>query len=448
MFNHDVDTQNYVELEGGGKEAFAALVAGRAYAPFWWDVRLFKPGAIEEVLIRFKPDGALDGFTRKVAETYVRDEATKALAPEAALALAREQATRDWNVDLKPYHLLDQSQQAQRNGRVDHRFVFERDEPKLAEARIRLQLLVAGDELMQVMPFVNIPESFERRFQEMRSANNTIARLASLTAGVLYGLVGCILGALWLLRQHFLVWKPPLVAGLVIGAFLGATVLANSATAWFGYSTAQDESTFWVRQFGLAALAFVGGGLALGEVFMAAEGLARRAFPDHPQLWQLWSRDAGASTEVAGRTAGGYLFVPLELGLVASFYYVTNRWLGWWQPSEQLTDPNILASAIPALTPISISLQAGLHGGMRVSRGAAGARRVDRRTLRAAAAGHRDRVRAAGGGVRRRARELSRLPVVFAARRSSWCRRCSGPRSSCATGCCPRSCCTHCSISR
>jgi hypothetical protein len=38
---------------------------------------------------------------------------------------------------------------------------------------------------------------------------------------------------------------------------------------------------------------------------------------------------------------------------------VTNQWLGWWQPSEALTDPNILSSMVPALTPIAISLQAG-----------------------------------------------------------------------------------------
>lgn len=359
VFNHDVNTQNYVELAGGGKPAFAALVAGKAYAPYWWDVRLFKLGEIEEALVRFRPDGTRNGFTRKLPETYVRDPASKALAPEVALALARERASRDWGVDFAPYRLLDQSQQSQPSGRVDHRFVFERGDVDIGEARVRLQLIVTGDELTQVLPFVHVPEAFQRRFQEMRSANNTIASLASISAGVFYGIVGCILGALWLLRQHYLVWKPALVMGLVIGALLGATVLANSATAWFTYTTAQDASTFWIRQAGMAALAFVGGGLLLGEVFMAAEGLARRAFPDHPQLWQLWSRAAGGTTEVAGRTAGGYLFLPLELALIAAFYYTTNRWLGWWQPSEQLTDPDILASAIPALTPISISLQAG-----------------------------------------------------------------------------------------
>ena len=77
---------------------------------------------------------------------------------------------------------------------------------------------------------------------------------------------------------------------------------------------------------------------------MAAESLARRAFPHHPQLWRVWSREGGATRAVLGRTVGGYLFVPLELALVAAFYYATNRWLGWWQPSEVLTDPNILSS--------------------------------------------------------------------------------------------------------
>ena len=82
-------------------------------------------------------------------------------------------------------------------------------------------------------------------------------------------------------------------------------------------------------------------------------------FAHHPQLWRLWSRDGRGIAAGAGRTLGGYLFVPLELALVAAFYYATNRWLGWWQPSEVLTDPNILGSAVPALTPIAVSLQAG-----------------------------------------------------------------------------------------
>jgi hypothetical protein len=70
-FAHDQDTQNYVELEGGGKSTFAALVAGNVFAPFWWEVRLFQPGEVTEAVVRFRPDGTPLGFTRKVPERFV-----------------------------------------------------------------------------------------------------------------------------------------------------------------------------------------------------------------------------------------------------------------------------------------------------------------------------------------------------------------------------------------
>src|SRR5205823_10536403 len=81
-FAHDNATQNYVELEGGGKAVFAALVAGDVYAPYWWEVRLFKPGEVDEATLRFRPDGSLYGFTAKRPETSVPgDPARRALEP-------------------------------------------------------------------------------------------------------------------------------------------------------------------------------------------------------------------------------------------------------------------------------------------------------------------------------------------------------------------------------
>ena len=160
---------------------------------------------------------------------------------------------------------------------------------------------------------------------------------------------------------------------------------------------------------------------------MAAESLSRRAFPHHPQLWRVWSRDAAPTPQVAGRTLGGYLFVPIELALVAAFYYATNRWLGWWQPSEVLTDPeHPRRRAVPALDADRDLAAGGLHGGVRVSRDSAVARRADRRALRPAHARHRDRVRVQAlvfGGAHA---NYPGLPVVFAAGRARRCRRSSG----------------------
>ncbi len=358
QFRNDQSAQNYIELEGGGKPAFTRLVAGTSFAPFWWEVRLFKPGEVTEATVRFRPDGGVDGFSRRLPESFVRDPATKALDRDAALSLAQTRAHEDWNVDFTPYQLREHSQQTWPTGRVDHEFVFERDE-HFGDARIRLQLGVTGDELTSVVPYMYVPEKFERRFQELRSANNTIANFASLAAGVLYGLGGCIVAVLWLLRTRWLLWRPALVAGAVVGGMMAMSSLAAAPAGWFTFNTAQTTGSFWVAQIGVAIAALIGGTLGYGLAFMAAESLSRRAFPHQPQLWRLWSREAGASVQTLGRSVGGYLFVPLELALISAFYYATNHWLGWWQPSESLTDPNILSSVVPALAPIAISLQAG-----------------------------------------------------------------------------------------
>jgi len=384
-FSHDSHTQNYVELEGGGKQAFADLTRGDVYAPYWWDVRLFTPGKIEEAVIRFRPDGAPAGFERRVAEAYVRDTAMKALDAAHARALAEERARIDWRVDFLQYAVLEQSQQTMPSGRVDHNFVYERPE-KLGEARVRLRLTVAGDELIGVAPFVFVPESFDRRYRELRSTNNLIAGAASASAGLLYGIGGCILAVLWLLRRHWLLWRPAFVAGLIVGGLLAFAGLASAPEAWFRADTTESPLTFWFKQAGAFVFLLTAAGLGYTLAFMAAESLSRRAFPHQPQLWHLWSRDAGASRQTLGRTAGGYLFVPLELALVAAFYYATNKWFGWWQPSEMLSDPNILGSWAPALTPIAISLQAGfmeecVFRAIPLSLGALIGERYGRRTL-------------------------------------------------------------------
>ncbi len=359
-FTHDDDTQNYVELEGGGKRAFTGLLEGGAYAPYWWEVRLFAPGEITESIVRFRPDGTPYGFTLKLPETYAPpDPAGLALTEEAARAIAEREAAAHWNVDFAHYKPLEHTLLQRTNGRVDHAFVYERKDASAGEARFRVRLGVAGNRLNDVTHFAFVPDAFERRYQELRSANNTIAGAATLTAGVLYGLGGCVIGLLWLLREHWLLWRPALRAGFVVGGLMAAASLASTPTAWFGYDTAEPLTSFWGRQIGAGFTVLILGGLAYALVFMAAESLSRRAFPRHPQLWKLWTGAAAATPQTIGRTVGGYLFVALELAFIALFYYATNRWLGWWQPSESLTDPNILGSAVPALSPIALSLQAG-----------------------------------------------------------------------------------------
>jgi hypothetical protein len=355
LFTHDGTTQNFVELEAGGKSRFAELLTGDVYAPYWWEVRLFKPNETAETRVRFRPDGTPYGFQMKLPEA----EPGAALDANAARAIAEAHARDDWAVDFAPYKLLEQSDVRRSSGRLDHSIVYERDKETLGDGKFRMRLTVAGDRLVELTRYVFVPEAFLLRYREMRADNETIAKVASLAAAALYGIGGCILGTLWLLRRRALLWKRSLAAGAIVAGINALAMLANASQAWFSYDTAQPVWVFWGSQFGIAFLVLLAGSLLLALVFMAAEGLSRTAFPEHPQLWRVWSPQAAPTPSILGRTLGGYLWVPIELAVIAAFYFVTNRYFGWWQPSESLTDPNILGSALPALGPIGMALQAG-----------------------------------------------------------------------------------------
>ena len=399
--------------------------------------------------MRFRPDGAPNGFARRVPETYVRDAATQgARSGRRPRACARSGRRRLEGRLRALQHARAVAADAAGGARRPH--VRLSSAPRSSARRASgCALTVAGDELTEVAPYVHVPESFERRFQELRSANDTIAGIASLSAGLLYGLGGCILGVLWLAR-----------AALARGpARAGGRIRRGRPDGGDGAGGGAGRLVR-VRH------------RASGDDLLGASGRRALAALHRRRRWRTrscsWrrrasraarfrtSRSSGASGRArrarrapcSGAPLGGYLFVPLELALVAAFYYATNRWLGWWQPSEVLTDPNILSSALPALMPIAVSLQAGFMEEcvFRAVPLALGA--LHRRAFRPARARHRRRVRAAGGDLRRRARQLPRLSAVFASGRARRAVDALGARSSCASGCCRRSCCTRCSTSR
>ena len=92
---------------------------------------------------------------------------------------------------------------------------------------------------------------------------------------------------------------------------------------------------------------------------MAAESLSRRAFPAHLQFWRVWSREGARSCTVLGHTVAGYLIVGIDLAFLVAFYWLTIGYLGWWSPSDALVNPDSLATVLPWLSPLAISLQAG-----------------------------------------------------------------------------------------
>ncbi len=355
-FDHDASLQNYVELEGGGVDAFTGLLGRQFIAPYHWTVRRFAESQEDELSVRFTPEGRAYGFTRKVPE-----KAPGAALTEAAARTLAETGTLSLLGDAlwAAYEPQSASQITRPGGRIDHSFVYEHRTEKRGEARFRLKLVVAGDRLVEVAPYAFVPQAFGQRFAQLRSGNETIAKVATIAMSTLFGLGGLLGGWLWLTRRGGLAWRGALRAAGLVGVLLAAAVLSNLPQSWFGYATTDSVSSFLWRNAAAAFGTGIGSTLILGLIFAVAEGLSRRAFAQQPRLFSFWSVAAGASPQALGRTLGGYAWTGFELLLVVGFYLVARTQFGWWVPAESLTDPNILSAWRPALGPIAQALMAG-----------------------------------------------------------------------------------------
>jgi hypothetical protein len=362
-FTLDDETQTFVELEGGGKEAFTAMVRDGLYAAYTWRVRHFKEGEVNEATVSFTPDGRPNGFVERIKE----DAPGAALEAAAARQLAEREATANWSVDFTHYALVEQGQERRTSGRVDHTLTYERPSPTLRDGRYRLKLVVSGDRLTAVSPFVKVPEAFLRRYESLRSANTAIGAGSVVAMLVLYGVGGIGIGLFYMLRRRWVLWSTAIWWGAVVAGLQMLAAVNEWPLMWMGYDTAVSRTTFFSQQIAGLVAGFFGFTALYALSFMTAETLTRRAFGDHPQLWRVWSKGPGpsgaagpgSSTAVLGRTAAGYLFVSVFFAYDVVLYLVATRKFGWWAPSEALLHPDVLATYVPWFSAIANSLQAG-----------------------------------------------------------------------------------------
>ena len=355
-FDGDRNLQTFVELEGGGLDTFKMLYSDSIFHPYVWRVRHFQEKNPKEVSIWFTPEGRPYSFSQKLSE----DEPGSTLNRDEAYSVALESLNDDWYVDIDQYELIDESEKIQPGGRTDHTFTFQLSGFQMGEnGFIKLKLTVQGDRLGELVHFAQVPEAFNRRFSEMRSANDTIAFSASIIIYLIYGLLGVVVSIFFLLRSRWILWREAIAWGMVVGFFQVAVQLNFIPMMWMEYNTAISENNFMMEIIFSMLILFILQSTLYGLSFIAAESLTRRAFPNQIQFWRIWSSKVGNSLNVLGQTIGGYLITGVFMFYAIAFYTFVTKQLGWWAPADTSYDPNLLAAYFPWLTSIGISLGAG-----------------------------------------------------------------------------------------
>jgi hypothetical protein len=354
-FHTDSTVQTFIELEAGGKDAFINMMENKLYIPYTWNVRHFKEFNKNETTIKFTPDGKPYSFIETISE----NDAGAQLTEKAARALAENEAQEHWSINFTPYKLVEASQKTQPSNRIDHTFVYERIDETIGEGFYRLKIQVSGDKVTEITHSVKVPETFVRRYAEMRSANNTIAWAATILMALLYIIGGCGVGLYFITKRRYDFWKQASLWGAFIAIAMTCAGINQLPLVWMHYNSALSSNGFLLQTLLGVFIGLITQTLLLTIIIAVSESLTRRAFGNHPQLWSLWLPHNRATYAVLGRTIGAYLLVGFSCAFVIGFYLITTRYFNWWTPSEMLFNPNILATYLPWLSPLAMSLQAG-----------------------------------------------------------------------------------------
>ncbi len=311
----------------------------QATLPAVYEVRYFRPLEKEEHLVFLDPaTGQVFG-----SRTLLDDNAPgAALSPEQAQKLAAN------CVEEHGYHLSDfdlQSSEAEkRKAREDYTLVWQAkagDARNVAEAHFRLEVDVAGDQVVGFSHLFKLPEAWER---EQRSSLLVNTVLSFTGVAVALALVGAGVFLLVLqIRSGQMPWRPAAKVGVLI---LALTLLAE-INQWpvldAQYPTSLPLPTW--RLFEVVSIVVVP--LLAGLLSWLLVGLVASLYP---QAWQvlkgsarrLWRRDAlvcivlvlaaGAALNKLGELFAGHFhaFAPLDTEIFPGMFNAFSPAAGYF----------------------------------------------------------------------------------------------------------------------
>lgn len=356
-FNTNTWLQYYVELECGGKEVFKEIIQTKVAEPYLWVVRACQEGKVSEVTATFTPEGIPFSFAKKMDEM----ESGVNISKEEAQQLGQTEAHIHWNIDFSEYELHDYSTQEQLGKRIDHIFTYQKQNISLGkEGKYRIKIVISGNQVTEVSPFVFIPESFVRRYQEMSSDNKALHSLGNFLNMIFIYLLGLIGLGLYLWYNKGLSFKNPrmLAFFLALGALL--VQFSQWPFLYLHYITSLSKISFIIQSVSLIFLRAI---TTFGQstlIYAIAVGATIFVFRNRYSLWNLCSSRLVATDRISWAIVSAYSVMAFHFLYVVGYYLlVTSKYFGYWMPSDTVSNPNVLACYMPWLSSLVMSFSAG-----------------------------------------------------------------------------------------
>ena len=264
----------------------------RATQMIYWQVRYFRPLEIEEHHVAF--DATQGAF---VDHRVTLDENAPGayLAPDAARALA-EKALEEHDYRFSEFE-PQESRGEKRKAREDYTFVWQAkpgDPRNVAEEKYRVQVDIAGDEVVSVSDDFKLPEEWVRQRQKSGLANSILGAVGAFLGVIIF--VRVIILFVAQMRRGPFPWRAASRVGAAMAALVVIFEVNALPTAEQAYSTSISLGTFWLQQgTGLILAPILAG---LGSWLLVAFALS--LFPEGQRLLRrsatrAWRKDAAVA---------------------------------------------------------------------------------------------------------------------------------------------------------
>jgi membrane protease YdiL (CAAX protease family) len=349
IFDVDDNAKTYLERELGLQQA-NQMMSSELHI-WYWNVRFFKPQQEEEFHVSVSPAGEIVGYSHKVEES----RAGAALDRTAAQASVQNFLSGKFGVDLNAWDFLPEEVNSnKRPNRLDCSFTWEKHGFRAKDAPYRLQVAIQGDHVGSTQQYLQVPEAWERSYQQLRSKNIFYNEVALLPYAVLIG------AALWfgisLTRRGQTSWGGATKLGIVVAVALFFMQLNEWPLARVSYDTNSSYGTFIFGQIAKAVLFGLGSALTISLILPGAEPLYRASQPGRLRLREALTPRGLRSKEFFSSSVVGLSMASAHIGFVVAFYMIASRF-GAWAPQE-LNYENSVNTAFPWIAGVAIGLLA------------------------------------------------------------------------------------------
>ena len=261
-----------------------------------WQTRFYRPLQKEEFRVNTDPGaGEVISFRHLLAEDAPGGDLSEAQAQRIAASFLRSRG-----YDLSLFDLKEAKSEKPRKRR-DTSFIWEAragTPGAIAEARLRVEAAVQGNDIGGWTHFLKVPEDWQRARE--RQTFYSIAALGLRTAFILAAFAIAILVLIGAIRQGRLSLRLPLiVAGLAV--LLSLLDMVNSIPEFLAsYDTQWGVRVFVLTTLSGGLIRLIGIGLASG----LAAAVAASCYPDLQAVMsrrpeRIWIRDAAAAAAAA-----------------------------------------------------------------------------------------------------------------------------------------------------